>query len=170
MPAPLLVLTTYVVNLRHYLMAAGLAPRFAGLSRARLAVLAHGVTDETYALAQARFAQHPPHPGYFAGCAGAVYFGFYVGGAAGGLLGGQLPDPARFGIDFVFPAVFIAILARAVRARWQGIVAGAAIVVALAVAWGCGGTWHILIAGLGASLLGVWLAPKGAPEASRASP
>ena len=161
-PAWYLVVTTYIVNLRHYLMAASLAPHFSGLSRGRLALLAHGVTDESYALAQARFARHRPRPAYFAGCAAIVYLAWYVGAGAGALLGSRIPDPRRFGLDFVFPAVFLAILARELRAGWQWTVAGAAAVVALAVAWGLGGTWHIAIAGLGASLLGVWLAP--APE------
>jgi predicted branched-subunit amino acid permease len=66
----------------------------------------------------------------------------------------------------VFPAVFIAILARTIRARWQWVVAGVAAVVALAVQAAVGGTWHIALAGLGASALGVWLAP--APGASGA--
>jgi len=70
-PAWLLVVTTYIVNLRHYLMAASLAPYFATLSRWRLALLAHGLSDEAYALSLARFAHHPARPAYFAGCAGA---------------------------------------------------------------------------------------------------
>ena len=61
-PAWLLVVTTYVVNLRHYLMAASLAPFFTGLSRGRLALLAHGVTDESYALTLARFGRRPAEP------------------------------------------------------------------------------------------------------------
>ena len=165
-PAWLLVVTTYVVNLRHYLMAASLAPFFAGLSRGRLALLAHGVTDESYALTLARFGRRPAHPAYFAGTAAAAYLAWYAGAVAGALLGSRIPDPHRFGLDFVFPAVFLAILAREVRARWQWTVAGAAATMAVAVAWGVGGAWHIAIAGLGASALGVWLAPaRGGPRA-----
>jgi 4-azaleucine resistance transporter AzlC len=158
-PAWLLVATTYLVNLRHYLMAASLAPYFAHLSRGRLALLAHGVTDEAYALSMARFARHAPHPAYFAGSAATTYVAWYVGAAAGGVLGGRIPDPHRYGLDFVFPAVFIAILARTIRTPWQAAVAVAAAAVALAVKGAIGGTWHIAIAGLGASALGVWLAP-----------
>lgn len=163
-PAALLVVTTYIVNLRHYLMAASLAPHFAGLSRLRLALVAHGVTDESYALSQARFARHPARAAYFVGCAAAAYLAWYLGALAGALLGGWIPDPRRFGLDFVFPAVFIAILARELRARWQWVVAAAAAAIAVGVAWGVGGTWHIAIAGLGASILGIRLAPAGPAE------
>jgi 4-azaleucine resistance transporter AzlC len=160
-PAWLLVLTTYVVNLRHYLIAASLAPYFKHLSRGWLALLAHGITDESYALTIARFATHRPHPAYYAGSAAATYLAWYVGATTGGVLGGHIPDPHRYGLDFVFPAVFIAILARTIQAPWQWAVAAVAAVVALAVKATLGGTWHIALAGLGASALGVWLAPRG---------
>jgi 4-azaleucine resistance transporter AzlC len=158
-PAWLLVLTTYIVNLRHYLMAASLAPYFAHLSRGRLSVLAHGISDESYALTMARYARQPAHPAYFAGSALATFAAWYTGATLGGVLGGRIPDPHRYGLDFVFPAVFIAILARTVRAPWQWAVAATAAGVALLVKATIGGTWHIALAGLGASLLGVWLAP-----------
>jgi predicted branched-subunit amino acid permease len=144
-------------------MAVSLAPYFAHLSRGRLALLAHGVTDESYALTMARFARQPAHPAYFAGSAASTYVAWYVGAAVGGVLGGRIPDPHRYGLDFVFPAVFIAILARTIQAPWQWAVAGVATLVALAVKGAAGGTWHIAVAGLGASALGVWLAPRANP-------
>jgi 4-azaleucine resistance transporter AzlC len=158
-PAWLVVVTTFIVNLRHYLMAASLAPHFAGLSRWRLALLAHGVTDESYALTLARAAGGRASAAYFAGSAAAAYLAWDAGAVAGALLGSHIPDPRRFGLDFVFPAVFLAILARAVRARWEWVIAAVAAAIALAVARSAGGAWHIAVAGLGASLLGVWLAP-----------
>jgi branched chain amino acid efflux pump len=161
-PAALLVLTTYVVNLRHYLMAASLAGYWRHLRRPTLALLGHLVTDETYALTQARYATHPPRPAYFVGCGVTVYLAFYIGAVVGALLGQQVPDPRRFGLDFVFPAVFVAILAQSIQARWQAVVAVAAGAIALAVAWWVGGTWHIVVAGLTAAGLGVWLAPAAA--------
>jgi 4-azaleucine resistance transporter AzlC len=159
-PAPLLVVTTYIVNLRHYLMAASLAPRLRGLSRPRLAALAHLISDESFALTQARFARAPARAAYFVGCAVPIYLAFYVGAAAGALAGHRVPDPARFGLDFVFPAIFVAILAQTIRLRWQWIVAAGAAAIALPVAAVMGGTWHIAVAGVSASALGVWLAPR----------
>jgi predicted branched-subunit amino acid permease len=169
-PAWLLIVTTYIVNLRHYLMAASLAPHFAHLRRAYLAALAHGISDESYALTTARYAREPAHPAYFAGSAAATFAAWYAGAILGGLLGGRVPDPHRYGLDFVFPAVFIAILARTLRAPWQWAVAGVAAAVALAVKVTFGGTWHIAVAGLGASLLGVWLAPPAAGAGSGRRP
>lgn len=169
-PAALIVLTTYIVNLRHYLMAANLAPYFAGLSRGRLALLAHGISDEAYALTLARFARRPSSVAYFVGCAVTVYLAWYLGPVGGALVGERIPRPERFGLDFVFPAVFLAIVAREVRARWQWLVAAVAAVIALAVAGSVGGTWHIAVAGLLASTLGMWLAPGGGPGARQEPP
>jgi 4-azaleucine resistance transporter AzlC len=166
-PGWLLVATTYLVNLRHYLIAASLAPRCRGLSRGRLLLLAHTVTDEPFALAVARWAERPAHPAYYLGAAVLTYLAWYAGAIGGAVAGGAIPDPRRYGLDFVFPAVFVAILARTVHARWQWAVAGAAAVLALAVTRTVGGTWHIAVAGLGASALGVALAPRTlAPEAA----
>jgi predicted branched-subunit amino acid permease len=164
------VVTTYIVNLRHYLMAASLAPYFAHLSRGRLALLAHGISDESYALTLARYTRQPAHPAYFAGTAAATFVAWYTGAALGGILGGRIPDPHRYGLDFVFPAVFIAILARTIHAPWQWAVAGAAAAVALAVKGTIGGTWHIAVAGLGASMLGIWLVPRGPAAVPGAGP
>jgi 4-azaleucine resistance transporter AzlC len=167
-PGWLLVVTTYIVNLRHYLMAASLAPYFAHLSRGRLALLAHGISDESYALTMARFQRGLAHPAYFAASAASTFLAWYLGATAGGILGGRIPDPHRYGLDFVFPAVFIAILARTIQAPWQWAVAGVAAAIALSVKGAIGGTWHIALAGLGASALGVWLAPRS--PGSRAAP
>ena len=159
-PAWLLVVTTYIVNLRHYLMAASLAPYFAHLSRGRLALLAHGITRRVVRPHDGALRAAAGPPAYFAGSAAATYVAWYLGAAAGGVLGGRIPDPHRYGLDFVFPAVFIAILARTIQAPWQWAVAGVAAAVALAVKGAVGGTWHIAVAGLGASALGIWLAPR----------
>jgi predicted branched-subunit amino acid permease len=150
-----LLATTYITSLPNYLMAASLAPFFTGLSRPRLALLAHGISNSTYALALGRFARCAPSAAYFAGATLAIYFAWCAGTFAGALLGARLPDPARYGLDFVFPAVFIAIAARAVRSRRDWAIAGVASVLAVATAAWFDGTWHIAVAGLGAPLLGL---------------
>ena len=55
-----IVVTTYVVNMRHYLMAATLAPAFRAFPRGWLALVAHVINDESFAVAVAR--QNPPDP------------------------------------------------------------------------------------------------------------
>jgi len=65
-----IVLTTYVINMRHYLMAATLAPAFCGFPRRWLALVAHWINDESFAIAVAR--RNPPDPWFYLGSAAAV--------------------------------------------------------------------------------------------------
>ena len=164
-----LVMTTYIVNLPNYLMAASLAPYFTGFSRGRLALLAHGISNSTYALTQARFARNPANATYFISCTVAVYLAWCLGTLVGALLGDRIPDPQKFGLDFVFPAVFIAIAARTIRSRRDWAVAGVAAIAAVALAWQVGGTLHIAVAGLGAAILAMWRPSVNRPRAPTAT-
>jgi 4-azaleucine resistance transporter AzlC len=148
-PALGIVLTTYVINMRHYLMAASLAPSFRTFPRPWLALVAHFVNDESFAIAAAR--SSPPDPWIFIGSAAAVSGAFFAGVGVGTGLGGLVADPARWGLDFAFPAVFLALAAAQLRRPADWLVALAAAVVAVAVATVLPGTWHIVIAGVAVS-------------------
>jgi 4-azaleucine resistance transporter AzlC len=156
-PALAVILTTYVVNMRHYLMAATLAPSFRGFRRLWLAVIAHLINDESFAVASAR--SRPPDAGVYLGSAGAVYGAFLTGVLAGTLLGGLVADPERYGLDFAFPAVFLSLVAVQLRRRSDWLVAVGAAVLAVAIALVLPGNWHIVIAGLAASVAGALILP-----------
>lgn len=158
-PALAIVVTTYVINMRHYLMAATLAPSFLTFPRGWLALVAHVINDESFAVAVAR--RNPPDPWVFIGSALAVSGAFLAGVSVGTPLGGLVADPARWGLDFAFPAVFLALVALQLRRRADWVVALAAAVVAVAVALVLPGTWHVIIAGLVVSTVGMLvLAPE----------
>jgi 4-azaleucine resistance transporter AzlC len=147
-----IVLTTFVVNMRHYLMAASLAPSFRGFPRPWLALVAHGINDESFAVAVAR--RNPPDPWCFIGSVIAVSGSFLGGMLTGTLLGGLVADPPRWGLDFAFPAVFLSLVAVQLRGRADWLVALASAGVAVAVALVLPGTWHIVITGVVVSGLG----------------
>lgn len=168
-PAWTLVMTTYVVNLPNYLMAASLAPYFTGLSRVRLALLAHGISNSTYALAVARFSRYPASAPHFVGSTVAVYGAWCLGTVIGALVGDRIPDPRALGLDFVFPAVFLAIAARAIRSRRDWLTAIVSAALAVAVASRAAGTWHVAVAAVAASLLGLWPASVGDSRRSGAT-
>jgi 4-azaleucine resistance transporter AzlC len=156
-PVLAIVLTTYVVNMRHYLMAATLAPSFRGFRRPWLALIAHLINDESFAVASAR--SRPPDAGVYLGSAAAIYGAFMLGVVPGTLLGGLVEDPERYGLDFAFPAVFLSLVAVQLRGRADWLVAGAAAVLAVAIAVLVPGNWHIVVAGLAASGGGALLLP-----------
>jgi 4-azaleucine resistance transporter AzlC len=154
-PVLTIVLITYVVNMRHYLMAAVLAPSFRGFPRGRTAVLAHLVNDEAFAVATTR--ANPPDPWFYLGSAAAIYAAFLGGAFTGSLLGGLVRDPERLGLDFAFPAVFLALVAVQLRRVGDWLVAVASGALAVALALVVPHNWHILLAGLGVSGAGALL-------------
>ena len=141
-----IIVTTYVVNMRHYLMAATLAPAFRTFPRGGLALVAHVLNDESFAVAVAR--QNPPDPWVYIGSALAVSGSFFAGMVVGTQLGGLVADPARWGLDFAFPAVFLALVAMQLRGRAEWLIALVSAVVALAIALSLPGNWHIVITGV----------------------
>jgi len=162
-PAPVLaiVLATAAVNLRHVLMGAALAPRIAHLGpwvrRGFVAVHA----DETWATALRRSARTPLTGGYLLGAVVPFYLNWplwcWVGSLAGDLLG----DPTRWGMDFVFPAVFVVLLV----GLWRGRPSVAPVVVGAAVALlahtTLPGVWYIFLGGLSGAVAGTlaWPGP-----------
>jgi 4-azaleucine resistance transporter AzlC len=160
-PPLAVILTTYVVNMRHYLMAATLAPSFRGFRRPWLAVIAHLINDESFAVAAAR--SRPPDAGIYLGSAVAVCGAFVVGVVAGTLLGGLVDDPERYGLDFAFPAVFLSLVAVQLRRPSDWLVAIGAAVLAVLIAVAVPGNWHIVIAGLAISAVGALTLPVEEP-------
>src|SRR5262249_11024306 len=158
-----IVVTTYVVNMRHYLMAATLAPAFRGFPRGWLALVAHVLNDESFAIAVAR--HNPPDPWGFVGSAPAICGAFLGGVLVGTQVGGLVADPARWGLDFAFPAVFLALVAVQLRRPADWLIAVTSAVLAVAIALVLPGNWHIVVGGVAVSgVAALRLAPEAAGE------
>ncbi len=146
------IVTTYVVNMRHYLMAATLAPAFRAFPRRWLALIAHVLNDESFAITVAR--STPPNPRSTSAARSPSAAAFLGGMGIGTLLGGLVPEPERWGLDFAFPAVFLALVAAQLRRVGDWLVAGASAALAWSSRYLVPGNWHIVIAGLSVSVLG----------------
>ena len=155
-----IVVTTYVVNMRHYLMAATLAPAFRGFPRGWLALVAHVLNDESFAIAVAR--RNPPDPWVYIGSAVAISGAFLAGVVVGTQLGGLVADPARWGLDFAFPAVFLTLVAAQLRHLSDWVTALVSAVVAIAAALVLPDNWHIVVTGVAVSGVAAWFV---SPEA-----
>jgi 4-azaleucine resistance transporter AzlC len=109
--AATVVLTTLVVNLRHMLMSAALAPWLSGLARRTLVVFGLELTDETFALHNRSRAQgRAPVPATLLACNLAAHVSWIAGTLIGVFAGGLLGDTRAFGLDFTLAAMFIALL------------------------------------------------------------
>jgi 4-azaleucine resistance transporter AzlC len=110
LPIAAIVFATAMVNLRHMMMSASLQRRMERFSAAQR-YLAYGwLTDEAWALAEARAAREPLTPAYYAGLAGPLFAVWPLASLAGGAFGKVMGDPAAFGLDFVFTALFIGLI------------------------------------------------------------
>ena len=150
-----IVATTFVVNLRHLLMSAALAPFLRTWSKTRLALFAYQLTDETFALHANRFAKDET---------GAVEtFGInviaqsaWVGGTALGLAASTLITDIRpIGLDYALPAMFIALLLGQLKSRLHLAVSLAAGLLSTALMLAGLGQSHVLAATIIAATIGL---------------
>lgn len=151
---------TWMLSLRHLVMGISLAPRMVGQPLARRLVLAFGLNDESYALTTARMARSGFAPGYML-AAGMATLASWVGSTVAGtvLAGAQAlssaaADSARWGLDFAFPAVFIALLAPQLRGRAAAAALVGAVVASAAAAPFVDTGGRVLAGALGAAVGG----------------
>jgi 4-azaleucine resistance transporter AzlC len=115
---PLILLTTFVVNLRHFLYAAALAPRMTTIPEWKKVLVAFWLTDEAFAVTASRLKDESPGTAmapedlasYYFGSALFMYVDWQVVTLAGALFGNLVPGVASWGLDFALPVTFIGIL------------------------------------------------------------
>ena len=129
-----IILTTFVVNLRHSLYSVALAPYVKQLPQRWLLPLGFTLTDETFLVAVERYRQPDASPDkhwYQAGSAAFMYLNWQVCTWIGIAAGKSLPNPASWGLDFALVVTFIGMLIPGLRSRPMlacAIAAGAAAV------------------------------------------
>lgn len=147
-PFVLIVFTTFVVNLRHLLMGASLQrhlDRFTGPSRLLAMFL---LTDESWAFAERKALSEALRPAYYFGVASAMWLVWTSASLAGAMAGRSLGNPAAYGFDFAFSAMFIAILAGFWNGRRTAAVLAASAVSAALAKLALAGAWYIIVGGL----------------------
>jgi 4-azaleucine resistance transporter AzlC len=159
LPVLTIVLTTLVVNLRHVLMGASLSPWFSRLPPVAAYTSIFFVNDEGWALTMSEYAKGSRNGAFLLGSGLAGFFAWTGSTLTGQLLGSALQgltleELARFGLDFAFPAVLIALLAGLWRGRADLLPWAVAAVVAVVSAQLIPGRWYILLGGLAGSIIG----------------
>jgi 4-azaleucine resistance transporter AzlC len=157
----LIVVTTLMINLRHLLMGALMAPHLRGQSATWKALLAFGLVDESYALAISRYLRGEGSREFFLGVNVALYVAWVLSGLTGGVLGGLVMQPARWGIDLVFPLAFLGLLVPLLTRPVTGAVAAASGLVAVVAAPWLPGKGNLVLAillgsGVGTALEAWW--------------
>ena len=115
-----IILTTLIVNLRHVLYAATLAPHLKHLSQRWLFPLGFLLTDESFVVAIQRYNRDDGSPRkhwYHFGTAASLYINWQFFTWVGLWAGRAIPNPAAWGLDFAFPATFIGMLVPLIVSR-----------------------------------------------------
>ena len=165
---PAIVVLTGLLNARHLLYSAALAPWLREVPRPRRALMAHLLTDEAFALSIAHFTRigRADERGYWIAAVGATFIPWNVAALAGVLVGREIPSPERFGLDVVFPAAMVGLAVGLLAGRREIVaaLAGASIAVAISLAFGPG--IGIVAGGLLGPLLGLFVPSRAAARAA----
>ena len=134
-----IVALTAFLNARHLLYSAALAPYLVGEPRWIRAAMAHLNTDEAFALAIAHFRRmgRGDVRGYWMGAIISTFIPWNLATLVGVTIGGSIPDPARLGLDVIFPAAMGGLAVGLITGRRELVaaIAGAVIGVVVALAW-----------------------------------
>ncbi len=161
--APIVVLT-FLLNARHLLYSASLAPRLRNVPLAQRAAMSHVLTDEAFALAAAHFHRlgRVDVGGYWIGAMVGVFIPWNLATIAGGLLGGAIPDPTAIGLDVVFPAAMAGLAVGLVTGRRELAAAGSGAAIGVVLSLLVGSAAGIVAGGLIGPLVGMAVPADGA--------
>ena len=162
--APLsIILTTFIVNLRHMLMASALAPYLSRWRKLELSAFAYEITDESFALHSVEFprvaALPPPERGPSAAESIALNMtaqvSWILGSWLGLVAGGLITDIETLALDYALPAMFIALLMMQLKDRLQLVVAISTGILAVALLLVGLDQWYVIAATLIGATFGV---------------
>ena len=117
-PSPVVILTAFIVNIRHILYSASIAPYTRKLHPLWKLLLAYLLTDEAYAVTISHYQKtgdDEQKHWYFLGAGLALWTTWQLSTAAGIFLGGQMP--AGWSLDFAATLTFIALVVPALKDR-----------------------------------------------------
>jgi predicted branched-subunit amino acid permease len=158
---PVIALLTFLLNARHVLYSAALAPWFRGRSMAERALAAHLLTDESFALASAHFRRLGRFDaiGYWYPAVVTTLIPWNIATFAGVMLGDAIVEPSRFGIDVIFPAAMGGLAVGLVSGRRELVAALAGALIGVVTSLAISPTIGIIAGGVVGPLVGLIVRP-----------
>lgn len=157
-PAVILLLTTFIVNLRHLLYSTSVAPHVKHLSPSWRWLLAYLLTDEAYAVVALHYERETAVPSpkhyFFLGAGLTLWTSWQVSTAVGIFLGAQVP--ANWSLDFTLALTFIGLVIPVLTDRPNlaaALSAGITAVLAASLPFKLG----LMAAAITGIIIGVWL-------------
>ena len=159
-PWVIMVLTVFIINLRHALYSASVAPYLRTLSPLWKGLLAYLLTDEAYVVVITRYQRGGPLQNahwYFFGAGLTLWTGWQISTAVGIFLGAQVPS--TWMLDFSLALTFIALVVPALKDRPAALAAFSAGLTALA-AYSLPYKLGLIVAALVGITVGLWSEAK----------
>lgn len=134
---PIIIATTFIVNLRHMLYAANLLPRVRHLPHRWRVLMAFGLTDETFAAVSNHYMNDQSNrqiQWFYLGSWLAMYGNWQLCTLLGIGLGEAFPNMTDWGLDFAMSVTFIGMVVPYLRSKpmWAAVIVAGALAVALA--------------------------------------
>lgn len=148
-----IVVTTFVVNLRHLLMSAAMTPYLRRWPKLQQAWFCFEMTDETFAANMGRFSSHGVRKGEAFGLNLLAHLGWVTGGVLGALFDSAIGDVRPLGLDFALPGMFIALLLPHFRVPRRVLAVAFAASLSLLFALMGAGQWNVMLATASAATL-----------------
>lgn len=157
-----IIITIFIVNLRHILLSAALSPYFRHLTPLRNMLVGSLLTDETFGVAinqtlhKQRISEKWMH-----GLNITAYLNWFLANVAGAFLAQWISDPDQFGLQFALPAMFIGILVISMldrsKIKLDLVVAILAVIIAIGSSFVFSSSVGVIIATVIASTVGMVL-------------
>jgi 4-azaleucine resistance transporter AzlC len=166
LPWAQVVVVTAFLNARHLLYSAAIAPRLREVPAPHRALMAHFLTDESFALATTYFQRiaRLDVVGYWIAAFVLEFVPWNLATLGGVVLGDAIPDPTMLGLDVVFPAAMAGLAIGLVTGRREVVAAGAGAMIGLVLSLVAGTSLGIVAGGLLGPLVGM-ATPLGPGEA-----
>lgn len=148
--------STFLVNLRHILMSASLAPKLGHWTPLQKYLGFFILADEVWALSEQRAMKQRTSFSFYLGVGVTLYVTWQIATFVGSLIGAVLGDPAKYGLDFAFTALFICLVMGFWQGRKTGVVLAASGLAAVLTNKFVPGAWYIIagaVAGVAAASL-----------------
>ncbi|GAC91318.1 branched-chain amino acid permease (azaleucine resistance) [Anoxybacillus flavithermus NBRC 109594] len=122
-----IILTTFILNIRHFLMSASLNEKAEHDPLWKKALYAFGITDETFSVAAMK--EGTVSASYMFGLIFISYSSWVINSAIGHIVGAYLPESVQVSLSVALYAMFVGLLVPAIKterkALWLAVCAGA---------------------------------------------
>ncbi|CAG9622968.1 AzlC family ABC transporter permease [Sutcliffiella rhizosphaerae] len=144
-----IVMTTFILNIRHFLMSASLNEKMNEPNLLKKSLFAFGITDETFSVTATK--EGSIKTGYMFGVIAIAYSSWVVSSGIGYVIGSSLPSSLQESMAVALYAMFIGLLIPSLKQHRKVVVlAGTAAILnsALSLVFGIAAGWSIVLATL----------------------